>query len=184
MVKVSAGINEFLLQKRAELGVNRASIVSNIYVVDMPHVPSGFVRTDLLHKILLALLFGGALGLGLAFLAEYFDTTVKTPEQIQKIIDLPYLGTIYHFSTEDKSPKMVLQMLEAPYSHIAEVFPDPEDQPSLCRLHRGYEKSDSHHQFRAGGGEDFRHRQFRGGFGPVGQKGSPRRNRLEKSYAA
>jgi non-specific protein-tyrosine kinase len=53
---------------------------------------------------------------------EYFDTTVKTPEQIQKIIDLPYLGTIYHFSTEDKSPKSVLQMLEAPYSHIAESF--------------------------------------------------------------
>jgi capsular exopolysaccharide synthesis family protein len=122
MVKVSAGINEFLLQKRAELGMNRASIVSNIYVVNMPHVPSGFVRTDLMHKLLLALLFGGALGLGLAFLVEYFDTTVKTPEQIQKIIDLPYLGTIYHFSTEDKSPKKVLQMLEAPYSHIAESF--------------------------------------------------------------
>jgi len=122
MVKVSAGINEFLLQKRAELSVNRASIVSNIYVVDMAHVPSGFVRTDLMHKMLLALLFGGALGLGLAFLVEYFDTTVKTPEQIQKMFDLPYLGTIYHFSTEDKSPKSVLQMLGAPYSHIAESF--------------------------------------------------------------
>ena len=122
MVKVNAGINEFLLQKRAELSVNRASIVSNIYVVDMPHIPSGFVRTDLMNKIILGLLFGGALGLGLAFLVEYFDTTVKTPEQIQRIIDLPYLGTIYHFSAEDKSPKQVLQMLEAPYSHIAESF--------------------------------------------------------------
>ena len=122
MVKVSAGINEFLLQKRAELGMNRASIVSNIYVVDMPHIPSGFVRTDLMHKMLLALLFGGALGSGLAFLVEYFDTRVKTPEQIQKMFDLPYLGTIYHFSARDKSPKKVLQMIEAPYSHIAEAF--------------------------------------------------------------
>jgi succinoglycan biosynthesis transport protein ExoP len=122
MVKVNAGINEFLLQKRAELGVNRASIVSNIYVVDMPHIPSGFVRTDLMRKIILALLFGGALGLGLAFLVEYFDTTVKTPEQLQRMADLPYLGTIYHFHSEDKSPKKVLQMLEAPYSHIAEAF--------------------------------------------------------------
>jgi non-specific protein-tyrosine kinase len=70
----------------------------------------------------LALLFGGALGVGLAFLVEYFDSSVKTPEQIQKMIDLPYLGTIYHFYPQDKTYKEELQMLEAPYSHIAEAF--------------------------------------------------------------
>jgi tyrosine-protein kinase Etk/Wzc len=122
IVKVNAGINEFLLQKRAELGVNRAGIVSNIYVVEMPVIPGGFVGTDLLRKIILAILFGGALGMGLAFLVEYFDTTVKTPEQIQKMIDLPYLGTIYHFSSREKIQRQILQMLEAPYSHIAEAF--------------------------------------------------------------
>ncbi|MGD0623085.1 MAG: polysaccharide biosynthesis tyrosine autokinase [Thermodesulfobacteriota bacterium] len=122
MVKVSAGINEFLLQKRAELSVNKASIVSNVYLVDMAVAPRGFVRTELMRTILLALLFGGALGVGLAFLVEYFDSSVKTPEQIQKMIDLPYLGTIYHFYPQDKTYKEELQMLEAPYSHIAEAF--------------------------------------------------------------
>jgi capsular exopolysaccharide synthesis family protein len=122
IVKVSAGINEFLLQKRAELSVNKAGIVSNVYVVDMAITPRGFVRTELMRTILLALLFGGALGVGLAFLVEYFDSSVKTPEQIQKMIDLPYLGTIYHFYPQDKTYKEELQMLEAPYSHIAEAF--------------------------------------------------------------
>jgi capsular exopolysaccharide synthesis family protein len=122
IVKVSAGINEFLLQKRAELSLNKASIVSNVFVVDMAVTPTGFVRTELMRTILLALLFGGALGVGLAFLVEYFDTSVKTYEQIQKMVDLPYLGTIYHFYPQNKSPKQELQMMEAPYSHIAEAF--------------------------------------------------------------
>jgi len=122
IVKVNTGVNDFLLQKRAELSVNRASMVSNVYVVDMAIAPSGFIGTDLMRKIMMALLIGGALGVCLAFLVEYFDTTVKTPEQIQKLFDLPYLGTIYHFIPENKTYRRELQMVEAPYSHVAEAF--------------------------------------------------------------
>jgi len=122
IVKVNTGVNDFLLQKRAELSVNRASMVSNVYVVDMAVVPTGFVGTDLIRKIMMALLIGGALGVCLAFLVEYFDTAVKTPEQIKNLFDLPYLGTIYHFNSKNRTYRGELQMIEAPYSHVAEAF--------------------------------------------------------------
>ena len=39
-------------------------------------------------------LIGGLLGIGLAFLFEYFDKTVKTPDDIEMHLGLPVLGTI------------------------------------------------------------------------------------------
>jgi hypothetical protein len=39
-------------------------------------------------------IIGFVLGIGLAFLFEYFDKTVKTPEDVEYFLDLPVLGTI------------------------------------------------------------------------------------------
>ena len=39
-------------------------------------------------------LIGLILGIGLAFLFEYFDKTLKNPEDVEHYLDLPVLGTI------------------------------------------------------------------------------------------
>ncbi|MCX5909559.1 MAG: hypothetical protein NTY64_20905, partial [Deltaproteobacteria bacterium] len=83
MVKVSQGVNDFLLQKQAELSVNKASVLPNVFIVEKAMAPGTYVGPNVEQKLLWALLIGAALGIGLAFLVEYFDTSVKTPEQVQ-----------------------------------------------------------------------------------------------------
>jgi capsular exopolysaccharide synthesis family protein len=122
VAKVGQGINLFLLQKRAELSINKASVLANVQVID-PAIRSGhYAEPDLLKRILWAFLIGTGLGMSLAFFKEYFDTTMKSPEEVQRMTTFPYLGTIYHSITSSDSPAGELKMLESPYSHVAEAF--------------------------------------------------------------
>ncbi len=122
VVKVNHGITSFLLQKRAELAVNKGSILTKVYVVEPAVAPGRFIEPNVSKKILWALLLGSLFGVGLAFFLEYLDTTVKTPEQLQNLTDLAYLGTVYHAHSGKNGSTGELQMLETPYSHVAEAF--------------------------------------------------------------
>lgn len=51
-------------------------------------------------NIAIAIVLGGMIGVGLAFLLEYLDNTIKTDEDVDKHLGLPVLGTI---STIDDS---------------------------------------------------------------------------------
>lgn len=54
-----------------------------------------------LLNIAIAIVLGGMIGVGLAFLLEYMDNTVKTEEDIENKLGLPVLGTIPHIDEED-----------------------------------------------------------------------------------
>lgn len=120
VVKVGQALNSFLLQKRAELGVTKASELGNFWVVDPANHPVVPVRPNIWLNTLLALATGIILSLGLAFFCEYLDTSVKTPEQLAQITALPYLGSVYHFMSGKKEQE--LKMLVEPHSSIAEAF--------------------------------------------------------------
>ncbi|HYA48335.1 MAG TPA: polysaccharide biosynthesis tyrosine autokinase, partial [Burkholderiales bacterium] len=64
-----------------------------------PFTPN--VRRNLMMALLLGL-FGG---LGLAFLVEYVDNTVKGPEDVEKLVGLPSLGIIPHLSADGSKRK-------------------------------------------------------------------------------
>jgi len=52
-------------------------------------------------NIAIALVLGGMIGVGLAFLLEYLDTTITTEEDIEKHLELPILGVISHIEDKD-----------------------------------------------------------------------------------
>jgi tyrosine-protein kinase Etk/Wzc len=122
IVKVNQDVNSFLLQRRAEMNVNKGTALGNVWVVDPADVPKGFGEPDVLRRVMWGVIIGLAVGLCLIFFLEYLDTTIKTPEQLKKITSLPYLGTIYHASSSNKKEIGDLAILEAPYSHLAEAF--------------------------------------------------------------
>ena len=122
VTKVDKGINSFLLQKRSELNVNKAGILANVSVVDPAMIPGDFMEPNIPRKFVWAFLLASVLGIGAAFFLEYLDTTVKTAEQLQKITDLTFLGTVYHANSGSGGEYGELKMLEAPYSHVAEAF--------------------------------------------------------------
>lgn len=54
-----------------------------------------------LLNIAIAIVVGLMAGVGLAFLLEYLDNTVKTEQDIQKLLDIPVLGVVTTFNTEN-----------------------------------------------------------------------------------
>ncbi|MGA2335633.1 MAG: polysaccharide biosynthesis tyrosine autokinase [Terriglobales bacterium] len=85
---------EGLLQKLKEAGVSAGLRSSNIRVVDLARVPTSPSAPNIPRNIVLGLALGLFGGVGLALVLEHLDNTVRTPEEVQIISDLPSLGII------------------------------------------------------------------------------------------
>ena len=59
------------------------------------------VSPNLVMNIAIAFVLGGMAGVGLAFLLEYLDTTVKTEDDVEKIVGLPVIGIISKVKDSD-----------------------------------------------------------------------------------
>jgi capsular exopolysaccharide synthesis family protein len=87
-------IYDSLLQRAKETGVSGELRTSNVRIVDPAEPPTSPVSPRRLLSILAGLCGGAFLGIGLAFLFEYLDNRVKTPEEIERDLGLPSLGLI------------------------------------------------------------------------------------------
>ena len=83
-----------LLQKLKEAGITAGLRSSNIRIVDPALVPSSPSRPQKAKNILLGLLVGLVGGVGLAFLREYLDNTVKSPDDVERLAGLPSLAVV------------------------------------------------------------------------------------------
>ncbi len=64
------------------------------------------IKPKPLLNIAIALVVGLMAGVGIAFLLEYLDNTIKTEEDIQNVLQLPVLGVIPKIAVEDeKAPR-------------------------------------------------------------------------------
>jgi capsular exopolysaccharide synthesis family protein len=90
-----------VLQRMKDLGLAAESQSSNTVVVDDAQVPPGPSGPHRTMAILQAIAFGLALGIGLAFLIEYQDKTLKTPEQVEQYLRLPNLAAVPAFSRHE-----------------------------------------------------------------------------------
>ncbi len=85
---------EGLMEKLKEAGVTAGLKSNNIRSVDDARVPTVPAEPNVLRNLAFALALGLTTGIGLAFLLEGIDNTVRTPEQAQVISALPSLGMI------------------------------------------------------------------------------------------
>src|SRR5436309_10036669 len=85
---------EGLLQKLKEAGVTAGLRSNNIRQVDIARTPGAPSEPNIPRNLGFALVLGLTSGIGLAFLLEGVDNTVRTPEQAQVISGLPSLGMI------------------------------------------------------------------------------------------
>ena len=83
-----------LLQRLKEAGVSAGLRSSNIRVVDVARIPTIPIKPNVPRNIQLGLVLGLACGIGLAFVLESLDTSIRTIEEIRTISTLPALGTI------------------------------------------------------------------------------------------
>jgi polysaccharide biosynthesis transport protein len=93
-VDANRTLSEGLLERLKEAGVTAGLRSNNFRIVDVARVPTSPSGPSLLKNLGFALALGLSTGIGLAFLLESMDNTVRTPEQAQSISALPSLGMI------------------------------------------------------------------------------------------
>ena len=101
----------FLISKQNETQVSArisGQRTSNIRIVDKALVPGTPVSPNVKKNLLMALLMGMFLGLGLAFAVEFMDTSIKSPEDIEKLVNLPSLGIVPSFSADNPQKNLYL----------------------------------------------------------------------------
>jgi capsular exopolysaccharide synthesis family protein len=92
-----------LLKRQSETEVTshlRGSRESNIRVVDRAIPPSSRYSPSYRKNLALAVFLGVAFGVGLVFLLEYLDRSIRTMEVVESYLHLPALGIIPAVSSE------------------------------------------------------------------------------------
>jgi succinoglycan biosynthesis transport protein ExoP len=85
---------EGLMEKMKEAGVSAGLKSNNFRIVDVARVPTVPIEPNIPRNLAFAFMLGLTSGVGLAFLLEGLDNTVRTTEQAQMISGLPPLGMI------------------------------------------------------------------------------------------
>ena len=87
------------------MNVDNVSVLSEAVLPANPQP----VSPNLTLNIAIALVLGGMVGVGLAFLLEYIDNTIKTEVDIETKLELPVLGVISHVGEKDIAPTNIVQ---------------------------------------------------------------------------
>jgi len=126
-----------LLQRLKEAGVSAGLRSSNIRVVDIARTPTSPITPNVPRNLQFGFLFGLACGIGLAFVLESLDTSVRNMEEVSAISTLPALGTIpLQLSSNGSFRK-----------RLKPVSPDDRESPALITYVRP--KSEAAEAYRA-----------------------------------
>jgi len=93
-VETNRELYSSLLQRLKEVGVSTALTESNIQILDRAEVPGAPFKPNKPFNITLSVIFGLFGGVMLAFFVEYFDRTIKTPDDVEKGSPIPLLGMV------------------------------------------------------------------------------------------
>lgn len=88
-----------VLKRLKETGVTGGLETNNVRIVEAATPPTAPVRPRKLWNLGLSLAAGLVLGIAVAVALEYFDTTVRTPDDVERYIGLPVIAIIPRFET-------------------------------------------------------------------------------------
>ena len=112
-----------LLQRMKEVGVAAGASNNNISVVDRAEIPRGKFAPSMRSNALLALVLGLMLGVGIAFLFEMVDDSIKSPADLEKLLSKPVLGVTPRLDPKESSAEEIaLMSYKEPASALAEAY--------------------------------------------------------------
>ena len=88
---------EAVLKRLKETGVTGGLETNNVSVIEEAVVPRTPIRPRKAVNLVAAVVVGLLVGVGTALTLEYFDTTVKTPDDVERYLGLPVIGIVPQF---------------------------------------------------------------------------------------
>ncbi|HVH43360.1 MAG TPA: polysaccharide biosynthesis tyrosine autokinase [Labilithrix sp.] len=90
-----------LLEQLKEADLRRRMDTNNIRIIDTPNDPKAPVSPRVAMNVGVGLLTGLLLGIALALLREALDNTLKTPEDLEKRLNVTFLGLLPEIAEDD-----------------------------------------------------------------------------------
>ena len=128
-----------LISRLLEIDMSAGFVRTNVRVLDRASQAGRPVGPDRRRDIILALFMSVFAGVGLAFVLEHFDDTVKTPEDLKERLRVPLLGFVPYMDSETgkKSGSAELErasiVVREPKSSVAEAYRNI--RTSICFSH-------------------------------------------------
>jgi uncharacterized protein involved in exopolysaccharide biosynthesis len=89
---------EAVLKRLKETGVTGGLETNNVSVIEEAPVPRAPIKPRKTINLIVSVLVGLFVGVGVALSIEYFDTTVKTPDDVERYLGLPVIGIVPIFA--------------------------------------------------------------------------------------
>jgi non-specific protein-tyrosine kinase len=103
-----------------ELQIEQAKETSNLIQIEPAKPSKAPIRPRTLTNTLLAAAVGGMIAVGIIFLIEYLDDTLKTPDQVLEDTDLTTLGAIAIIKSDQRKDGLITQ--QSPRDPISEAY--------------------------------------------------------------
>jgi len=132
---------EGLLEKLKEAGVTAGLRSSNVKIVNAARVPMAPSEPNIPRNLAFALVLGLTSGIGLAFMLENLDNTVRTPEQAQIISSLPSLGMIPQGSKSGIETNSQNRLIIASSKEAVELVTQSRPQSQMAESYRALRTS-------------------------------------------
>ena len=91
---------EAVLKRLKETGVTGGLETNNVSVIEDAVTPRFPIQPRKAVNLLIAVVVGLLIGVGTALTIEYFDTTVKTPDDVERYLGLPVIGIVPQFAVK------------------------------------------------------------------------------------
>ncbi len=122
-VETNRKIYEMLLERAKEMDVEASVSSTNIHPIDRAFIPLTPYKPKKALNLGLALLVGLFGGIALALVMERLDNTIKSPDEVERIMGIPVLGIVPSVSEEKAKDNHVdLYAVRRPKSPAAEAF--------------------------------------------------------------
>ncbi len=140
-VDTNRQLYEGLLQKMKEAGVSAGLKSNNFRIVDSARPPLSPIEPNIPRNLMFAVVLGLASGIGLAFLLEGLDNTVRTTEQAQAISGLASLGMIPLGSKSAREGPNPKRLVIASSKEAVELVTQVRPQSQMAESYRALRTS-------------------------------------------
>jgi exopolysaccharide transport family protein len=132
---------EGLMEKMKEAGVSAGLKSNNFRIVDVARAPNSPIEPNIPRNLAFALMLGLTSGVGLAFMLEGLDNTVRTTEQAQMISGLAPLGMIPMGSRATRDGPNPKRLVIATSKEAVELVTQVRPQSQMAESYRALRTS-------------------------------------------